>query len=686
MLSALADDFVQNGFDIRRLIRLIAASEAFRVDSRADFEITDAHERAGCVFPLVRLRPEQVAGSVIQASRIKRTDRESSFVLQLLTMIGNSEFVRQYGDIGEDEFTTDAVTVTQRLLMMNGEMTREMLNQDPVLNASAHIGMFCKNVPQMVETLYLCALNRYPSDAEKEHFVRRLSDANDPNQARIDLVWILMNSSELALESLIRTNDGPRSAAAVDSNPAGRECRCGNRRATQPSNATEGRHAGIQTEIHPDDQSRGTLLMIHKRRYSRRTMLGAGGGLFMASLAKRLAVANERRAGIPKNVILLWMEGGPSQLETFDPHPGGRVGGEVDAIDTTVKGLQISNLLPRTAEQMHRVSLVRSVTSKEGDHARAVYNMKSGFRPDPTLKHPSIGAIVCHSDDRGADIPRHVSIMPGAWPARGGYLGAAYDAFKIFDPANPVPNVQGIGDPDRFDRRVDDLYNVVEQEFRRGRLANLEQHRTLQQTATDAARRMMSSEQLGAFDVSGEPASELARFGDTPFGRGCLAASRLVEVGVRCIEVTLGGWDSHVSNHAWQSDACETLDPALAALLARLAERDLLDSTLVVCGGEFGRTPTINRAEGRDHWPHGFSTLLAGCGVRRGAVHGATAPDPNPDRKQPWKELQDPVTIADIHATILKTLGVDYEHELDTPVGRPMKRSEGTPIEAILEA
>lgn len=417
---------------------------------------------------------------------------------------------------------------------------------------------------------------------------------------------------------------------------------------------------------------------------SRRTLLGAGSGLLMSSLARRLAIADETGSERPKNVILLWLEGGPSQLETFDPHPGGRIGGDTKAINSTVKGLQISDLLPRTAEQMHLTSLVRSVTSKEGDHARAFYNVTTGFRPDPTLKHPSIGAIVCHASDSGADIPRHVSIVPGPWPARGGYLGAKYDAFKINDPKYPVPNIRGIASDERSERRIDDLYNVVEKEFRRGRLANLEQNRTLHETATTAALRMMSSDQLAAFEVSQESKADLDAFGDSAFGRGCLAASRLIEVGVRCVEVTLGGWDSHALNHSLQASRCDLLDPALAALLARLKERDQLDSTLVVCGGEFGRTPTINAAEGRDHWPHGFSTLLAGAGIRRGAVYGETSADPKPDRKNHVKDVKDAVSVADIHATILKSLGIDFELELDTPVGRPMKRSEGTPIEAIL--
>ena len=222
---------------------------------------------------------------------------------------------------------------------------------------------------------------------------------------------------------------------------------------------------------------------------SRRTLLGAGGGaLMMSSLAQTLARADEQGLtdpAKPRNVILLWLEGGPSQLETFDPHADTKYGGDVQAIETTVPGLQLSNLLPQTAEQMHLASLVRSVTSKEGDHERAVYNVKTGFRPDPTLQHPSVGAILCQADQGGADIPRHISIVPGKQPARGGYLGAAYDAFKIDDPAGAVPDIRSSVDDKRLDRRLNDLYTVAEAEFRRGRLAKMETDRTLQSNCNE---------------------------------------------------------------------------------------------------------------------------------------------------------------------------------------------------------
>src|SRR6056297_467647 len=419
---------------------------------------------------------------------------------------------------------------------------------------------------------------------------------------------------------------------------------------------------------------------------SRRSLLRfAGGSLFLSPLAAQLALAEESNpAARPKSVIMLWMEGAPSQLETFDPHPGTKIGGDAKAIATSNKDLLISDLLPQVAEQMHRAALVRSVTGKEGDHLRAVYNVKTGYRPNPSLVHPSIGSVLCHQSNVGAEIPRHISILPGGSPARGGYLGPTYDAFKVYDPNTSVPDVSRRVDVPRFNRRIEDLLEVVEGEFARGRLPDLERNRTLHATATRAALTMMDSTQLTAFDVSQESQTLVDAFGDTSFGRGCVAASRLIEVGVRCVEVTLGGWDSHVTNHTLHASACGILDPALASLLRRLADRDLLSTTLVVCAGEFGRTPNINPAEGRDHWAHGFSVLLAGGGLRSGVVHGATAAEPNSDPAKVNEHVQDPVSIADLHATIFRTLGSDPQEELITPIGRPLKRSEGRAIEVLL--
>ncbi len=345
--------------------------------------------------------------------------------------------------------------------------------------------------------------------------------------------------------------------------------------------------------------------------------------------------------------------------------------------------IQLATGYEQLAEQMQHVSLVRSITSKEGDHERATYNTKTGFRPDPTLVHPSIGAILCHQQKDNVEIPRHVSILPGPWPARGGYLGDQFDAFQINDPQGPIPDITRLVPDDRYDRRIKDLA-VVEREFARGRLRELDANKTLQRSSTEAALKMMASEQLKAFDVKEAPESVRNQFGDAAFGRGCLAAARLVEVGVRCVEVTLNGWDSHANNHDNHRENAKILDPAFAALIRYLNERELLDRTTVICGGEFGRTPSINPAGGRDHWPHGFTMALAGGGIAGGRVIGETSPEPDLAAEDLTKLLRDPHNIADVHATILHTLGVEFEKELQTPIGRPMIISQGKVIHNLL--
>lgn len=414
--------------------------------------------------------------------------------------------------------------------------------------------------------------------------------------------------------------------------------------------------------------------------WSRRAVLrgaAVAGAGWLTGVAERLALADEKSAnrGPAKSLIMIWLAGGPSQLETFDPKPNSPIAYGTRAIETSARGIQLAAGYERLADQMHRVALVRSVTSKEGDHERGTYTLKTGYRPDPTLIHPTVGAICCHElPQGGTEIPRHISILPGQWPAWGGYLGNTLDAFKTGDPKNKVPDVTARVDDERQRRRLADL-DVVENAFSRGRknAADATGHRA----TVAAARRMMTSEQLAAFDVSQEPRGVLDAFGDTAFGRGCLAARRLIDVGVRCVEITLGGWDTHTGNHEAHANLARTLDPAFAALLADLAERKLLDETLVVCGGEFGRTPRLNALEGRDHWPHGFTIALAGGGIRGGTVVGETDPEGG-------RHVRDPRTVEEVHATVLAALGIRGEKELDTPIGRPMKLSAGKPIREIL--
>jgi hypothetical protein len=387
----------------------------------------------------------------------------------------------------------------------------------------------------------------------------------------------------------------------------------------------------------------------------------------------------------PKAIILLWLQGGPSQLETFDPHPNTAIGGSTQAIKTSLRDVQIADTLPQTAEIMHLATLVRSMVSKEGDHERATYNMKTGWRPDPTLIHPAIGSVLCHQSSSNLEIPRHVSILSGQWPARGGYLGSQYDAFQLGDPKNPLPNLRSPVADQQFQQRIADL-EVLEKGFRKGRIKNLDSDKTLHSVSTQRAVRMMSSEQIQAFDIDREPASIRDPFGDSPFGRGCLAAVRLIEQGVTCVEIELSGWDSHIENHSLQSGRCNILDPALASLVRLLEERNLLDSTVVVCGGEFGRTPKINIADGRDHWPNGFSTVLIGGPFRRGYVHGQTNHEPIANESDPLSGVKDPVRIEDLHATILHSFGIDPSVESITPIGRPLAVSQGSIIQELFDS
>lgn len=422
---------------------------------------------------------------------------------------------------------------------------------------------------------------------------------------------------------------------------------------------------------------------LGRRRFLRSSATLAGA-TWLAPVGQWLARAADGDApgALPsrksaQSVIVLWMQGGPSQLETFDPHPGTAIAGGTSQISTVVKEIHLAAGLERLAEEMTSVSLVRSMVSREGDHERGTYNLKTGFRPDPTVIHPSLGAVACHELAIGkAEIPRHVSILSSQWPPRGGFLGDQYDAFQMSDPAGPVPDAKSYLEPDREKFRLKGL-DIVEQAFAKGRAKRAGD--TLHRDTMRAALKMMTSDQLKAFDVSLEPQSVRDMYGDSSFGRGCLAARRLIEADVRCVEVNLGGWDTHVNNHQLCQRNLKLLDPAFSGLLRDLRQRNLLEKTLVLCMGEFGRTPTINPAGGRDHWPNGFSIALAGGGIRGGRVIGSTDPNGKVEPSQP-------VRVADLHATIFEALGIDYAKINQTPIGRTVKFSEGTPVRELLDA
>ncbi|MCA9034000.1 MAG: DUF1501 domain-containing protein [Planctomycetaceae bacterium] len=414
---------------------------------------------------------------------------------------------------------------------------------------------------------------------------------------------------------------------------------------------------------------------------TRRNLLSmlAGMGLSLRLPAMSARAAAARRTERPKSIITLWMGGGMSQLETWDPHPGTKSGGEVTAISTTAKDILISNLLPRVAEQMHLATLIRSLTSKEGDHERGTKFVKTGYRPEPTLKYPSLGAIAAlELQDPSIEIPQHIALCADQPFSHGGYLGNQWDAFRVFNPGQGINNLENLVSNERSAKRMKGL-EVVSQSF--GNKHRFGLPGTLHQETMEKALTMMSSEQLKAFRLDEESESVKASYGDTRFGRGCLVARRLVEVGVRAVEVTLSGFDTHASNHEGHVTQCEILDPALATLLRELSDRDLLESTIVLCISEFGRTPSINPAGGRDHWPNWFSCLVAGGGFRQGALVGST-PAEIPTSKD--ASPTEAITIPTLYSTIMRVMGIDFSKEVLTPIGRPIRFSDAEPADWLL--
>ncbi len=347
-----------------------------------------------------------------------------------------------------------------------------------------------------------------------------------------------------------------------------------------------------------------------------------------------------------------------------------------NAIKTTVPGLQISDMYPLLAEQLESMSVIRSMVSKEGDHERGTKYLKTGYRPEPTTVYPALGAIIAQQ------LPTINWKSPNTfpWEIHSSPLEAAisediwmHSAFvtreRISEICGPALNPQD---------KIDVLKNlsVVSEAFQKGRL--IQTKKTLHQSTIDRALTMMSSEQLNAFEIEKEPEAVRNAYGDSPFGRGCLVARRLVEQGVHSIEVNLKGWDSHTNNYTGHQTQAAILDPAFSRLLKDLKARDLLKSTIVLCIGEFGRTPNINPLDGRDHWPTGFSCIVGGGGLKGNVIIGET--DPTGKEKKPTE----PIQIQDLYATILQKLKIDHTRELISPIGRPLALSDGSPIKKLM--
>jgi hypothetical protein len=405
---------------------------------------------------------------------------------------------------------------------------------------------------------------------------------------------------------------------------------------------------------------------------------------WIETLAADAAAHPKRR----RACILLWMSGGPSQTDTFDPKPGHENGSLVKSIETAVPGIRIGEHLPKLAKQMDHLAPVRSMSTKEWDHGRATYYLRTGYLPQGNVQHPPLGALVAKEvPSLAPDLPSFVSIGPdrSQSPAAftSGYLGHEYAPLIVGDlksgQSQPFDESRlKVGDlepPRGVDRkRVDarlGLLGSLEESFVAGHPGDSpESHRA----AVDRAVKLTRSRSLRAFNLGEEPAKLRDAYGRNPFGQGCLLARRLVERGVPFVEVTLSGadgndmvgWDAHSQAFGNLPKLCGVLDAGWATLIDDLKGRGLLDSTLIVWMGEFGRTPKINSFGGRDHFPAAWSAVLAGGGVAGGRVVGRTTDD--------GMRVDDrSVTVPDLVSTACLALGIDPKKQNMSNVGRPIR-------------
>jgi len=414
-----------------------------------------------------------------------------------------------------------------------------------------------------------------------------------------------------------------------------------------------------------DEFSRREFLRDASRKFlgvSLAPMLG--GSLASQAFAEKTSAT---KAGSATNVIFLNMAGGMSHLDTFDLKPGQDVQGPVKGIPTTADGLQIASYLPRTAEIMREVCTIHSMQSKQGDHDQASYILHKGYEQLGTIVHPAIGSWVNRlKGTENATLPGYITVNSPANMIGAGWMGAKFAPAVV---TNPEKGLEGTSrhpsvSEEDFERRLS-LADTVNQRFHRENPSpNAKNFGTL----FDEAVRVMKSEDLAAFDLTKETPALRNRYGRDAFGQGCLLARRLVEHGVRFIEVTLGGWDTHYDNFTAVQARCQLLDSAYSTLITDLKERGLLNSTLVVLSSEFGRTPDIQKEHrnGRSHHPGAFTSLLAGGGVKGGQVYGKTD-------EHARTVTENPVTFHDLNSTIAHSLGLDHTEVIHSPSNRPFR-------------
>ncbi len=396
---------------------------------------------------------------------------------------------------------------------------------------------------------------------------------------------------------------------------------------------------------------------------------------FFSGSAFAAGASSLRQVPTAKRVIYLYMQGGMSHLDTLDPKPGADQG-PTRAIPTSADGVRISEHLPRLARLMHHACIVRSLSSTQGAHEQGDYFMHTSYTLGGTIRHPALGAWLLKFQGKtnpllpGSVVIGNASRHPGA-----GFFESKFAPLMINNPAEGLQNSRMAKDltEARFDSRLATAAQLDQPFRQRYNYKNVRAYAD----AYDEAVNLMRSADLNAFDLTKEPDAVRDSYGPDPFGQGCLLARRLVEHGVRFVEVSLGGWDTHNANFIRVPELCDTLDRALGALIPDLERRGLLDDTLVVLASEFGRTPNINQNEGRDHYPQAFSALLAGGGIKGGTTYGSTD-------ELGAQITGDRVSVPDLNATVAFALGLPLDHVLYSPTKRPFTAADkGKPITQI---
>jgi hypothetical protein len=423
------------------------------------------------------------------------------------------------------------------------------------------------------------------------------------------------------------------------------------------------------------------LTSFGRRSFIQVGMLG-GFGLSLADLLRAGEVrpatgAVKRPEGRAKSVIQIILPGGLAHQESWDPKPESPIEyrGPLGVVKTKIPGVVFSENLARTAQVADKITVVRSVTGRIPDHAQATYQMFTGYLPTPAIQHPAMGAVVSHEFGPKNNLPAWVGLPNVPVGVGTGYLSSKYSAFELgADPGQKNFQVRDISLPkglteERFERRRS-AREALEDHFRQAE-ANPAELDAMGEFYQQAYKLISSAEARKAFSLEGEPDSMVKLYGEYPrrsIGRQLMLARRLVEAGVRLVTVMYSGaqgWDNHVRIKEAVSEGLPAFDHAFSGLIADLDQRGLLDSTLVTVTSEFGRTPKVNENGGRDHWARCYSQVLAGGGITRGQIYGASnSTAAEPDR--------DPVTVENFLATVYHQMGVNAEDRLLAPGGRPI--------------